>query len=360
MQIIFDNIIFSLQKAGGISVVWYELLRRIINEKIVESRFIEFDNCNTNIFRKKLNIDADKIDKRSKQIVKLRRYFNPIIKSNEKFIFHSSYYRYSTNKNAINITTVHDFTYEKYFKGFAKWIHCWQKYKAINHSDFIVCVSENTKNDLIHFLPKINTDKIRIIHNGVSDEYLRLPENIDYHLHFPNESFILYVGARDTYKRFDLAIKVSKKFGFNLVIVGGGELNKTERSHLNQYLGIENYIQITKINNTVLNKYYNKAYCLMYTSEYEGFGIPLIEAQKAGCPVIAYNGSSITEIAGNSACLINELSLDEISEYITILQNKGRRKEIIKDGLFNAEKFSWDKTYQQYLNLYLEIQKNLN
>ena len=357
MQIIFDNIIFSLQKAGGISVVWYELLNRIFKEKVIESHFIEFDDCNNNIFRNKLNIDADKINKKSKLFLKIRRYFNPKIKSNEKFIFHSSYYRYSLNRDAINITTVHDFTYEKYFKGFAKWIHCWQKYKAINHSDFIVCVSENTKNDLIHFLPKINLNKIRIIHNGVSEEYLRLPEINDYQLNFPSESYILYVGARDVYKRFDLAIQTSKKFNYKLVIVGGGKLSKTEIFELNNHLGADNYAKIPKISNQELNKYYNNAFCLMYTSEYEGFGIPLIEAQKAGCPVIAYNGSSITEIAGDSACLINELSVNEISEHIIILQNKAKRQEIINKGLLNAERFSWDKTYQQYLDLYLEIQK---
>jgi len=360
MQIVFDNIIFSLQKAGGISVVWYEILRRIIPSKNTDCRFIEFENAEKNIFRKILAIDPDRLSLKKSRLIRISRYFNPKIKSTEKFIFHSSYYRFCNNPYAINITTVHDFTYEKYFKGLSKWIHCQQKYRAIRHSDYIVCVSENTKKDLIQFLPDIDRNKIRVIHNGVSDQYAVLTGKQDDHLKYPAGTYLLYVGSRDVYKRFDLAVEVAKKFNFKLVIVGGGQLNKKETAEINQHLGSENYIQIHRIENEELNRYYNNAFCLMYTSEYEGFGIPLIEAQKAGCPVIAYNGSSITEIAEDSSCLVNQLTMDEICQHIILLQDKEKRQEIIKKGLINAERFSWDKTFQQYLNLYFEIQQSNN
>lgn len=359
MQIIFDNIIFSLQKAGGISVVWYEILKRIISEKNRNYRFIEFENAEKNIFRKLLTISPVELITKKSLFIKFSRYFNPRIKSAYKFIFHSSYYRICKNANAINITTVHDFTYEKYFKGLSKWIHCQQKYRAIRHSDYIVCVSENTKKDLIHFLPEIDTDKIRIIHNGVSEEYSVISGQQDYQLHFPRGTYILYVGSRDVYKRFDLAVEVAKQFNYKLVIIGGGKLSKKEKAEINRTLGSENYFQIHRIENQELNRYYNNAFCLMYTSEYEGFGIPLIEAQKAGCPAIAYNGSSITEIAKGSSCLINQLTMDEISRHIIDLRDNEKRQEIIKNGLINAERFSWDKTYQQYSDLYLEIRQTI-
>lgn len=72
---------------------------------------------------------------------------------------------------------------------------------------------------------------------------------------------------------------------------------------------------------------------MLYPSIYEGFGIPILEAQKAGCPVIAYKGSSIPEIIGDDTLLINESSTSEIQRCISILQDEQQRTNIIKKGL---------------------------
>ena len=105
-------------------------------------------------------------------MLRYKRYLPVTCKNvNESFIFHSSYFRISSNPNAINITTVHDFTYEYFYHGLHKWIHCWQKYYAIRKSKYVVCISENTKKDLLNFLPDVDEKKIHVIYNGVSDDY---------------------------------------------------------------------------------------------------------------------------------------------------------------------------------------------
>ena len=126
MEIIYDNIIFAIQQFGGISVVWEELLSRITPAKCTE--FVDIDVSKTyNLNRSRLNIPEKDII-RTIKIPRISRYLPVRISKEEPFIFHSSYYRYCTNKNAINITTVHDFTYELFRSGLRQKMHTWQKY----------------------------------------------------------------------------------------------------------------------------------------------------------------------------------------------------------------------------------------
>ena len=170
MSVVFDNIIFSLQKAGGISVVWQELIKRILKDSDINVSFIE--QYNENIFRKKLQIPEELIihNNFSKLPISFQRYLNPRIR-NESGIFHSSYYRTTSNPNLINISTVHDFTYEYYRKGLPKLIHQKQKVLAINKSKKIICVSNNTKKDLLKFYPNIQESCIEVIYNGVDSVF---------------------------------------------------------------------------------------------------------------------------------------------------------------------------------------------
>lgn len=350
MKLILDNLIFSLQKSGGISVVWYELLLRLMKSPI-EIHYLNY--LNENIFCKELNFTRNSIIKTdSSFLLVLKRYFSPYIKFNEPFIFHSSYYRTCDNPNAINITTVHDFTYEYYESGFRKRLHSWQKNKAIRHSDYIICISENTKKDLLKFLPDIDESKIRVIYNGVSNDYFRIKNKSELKIPYGLNKYVLFVGARNEYKNFKLAVKAIAQTELKLVIVGP-LLNENEKMFVEKcFEDPQRYHCTGRISNSELNKLYNCAYALLYPSMYEGFGIPVIEAQKAGCPVIAYNASSIPEIIGKTPLLLQRLCIDEIINRISLLKDTHTREQIISDGLENAKRFTWDKMYEQVIELY--------
>lgn len=350
MKIILDNLIFALQKSGGISVVWYELLSRLMKTEF-ETLYLNYQN--ENLFSKELHFNKDNVIKTNNSfLLAFKRYFNPCIKFNQPFIFHSSYYRTCDNPQAINITTVHDFTYEYYESGFRKFLHSWHKYKAIRHSDYIICISENTKKDLLKFLPDIDERKIRVIYNGVSGDYFRITNMPDLNLPYGVNEYALFVGARNEYKNFKLAVQAIAKTELKLAIVGP-PLNEGEKIFVEECLGNpQRYFCTGRISNSELNKLYNCAYALLYPSMYEGFGIPVIEAQKAGCPVIAYNASSIPEIIGNTPLLLQELSIDELIKHIIILKDTYVREQIINDGLENAKRFTWDKMYEQVIELY--------
>jgi mannosyltransferase len=283
---------------------------------------------------------------------------NPVCLGNEKFIFHSSYYRTSKSKNALNITTIHDFTYEYFVKGIPRYTHHIQKANAINNSHGIICVSENTKKDLLHFFPKTDLKKIRVIYNGVSDKYKPLIKENDLTGKFGilnNKRYLLFLGSRAKYKNFKTAIEVIQLLQeFELVIIGGGKLTKQENVHLNTLIP-DKFLYYSELNEEELNLLYNYAFCLLYPSSHEGFGIPILEAMCAGCPVVTTNKSSIPEVAGDAALFVDVIKAENFVKKVLLLTNKKQREIIISKGFEQSQKFSWDKCYQETRQVYKEV-----
>ncbi len=351
MKIIYDNIIFSLQKVGGISLYWYELTKRLKAKEDITF----FESGNQNIFRKEFDLDTVHETNLS---VRLLRYLPFSKKLPEKAIFHSSYYRVSLQRSIVNITTVHDFTYEYYRTGIAKYIHIWQKNFAIKNSDGIICVSENTKKDLIRFLPNIDYSKIRVIYNGVGKEFKKLSISQQYlekeFTVLNNKKYILYIGDRSSYKNFGMAVETIKNLkNYYFVIVGGQELNRHELQNMED---IKNRVfHFRGIEGDKLNILYNNAFCLLYPSSYEGFGIPILESMRAECPVISTNTSSIVEVAGKAALLVDEINVKSFVKKIQKLEDDDLRNELILKGLVQSKKFSWDKCFEETYDFYTKI-----
>ncbi len=350
-RVIFDNIIFYWQRSGGISVVWYELISRFLkNHDSVN--FVDYDTTSDNKYYSALHIPADNIVRKcSTGWLKFRRYLPVRIKLKEPFIFHSSYYRICSNKKAVNIVTVHDFTYEYFRHGISKWLHCLTKYHSIRKADYVICISENTKKDLLKFVPQVDERKIRIIYNGVGESFKMLDERLRYQ--DKDEKYLVFIGGRDEYKNFNLALETAQLVNMKLVIVGR-KLSENEFTLVHRYVG-HNYSDLGFVDDDKLNRIYNKAFALIYPSSYEGFGIPVIEAQKAGCPVIAMNKSSITEVAGNKDLLVETEDAREFAKKVKLLLNPEYRQQTIKKGLTNSQRFGWQKTYEEYKQLYTSI-----
>lgn len=334
MNIIYDGIIYKLQSSGGVSVYFNEIISRA---KLLEKSVLL---CDSNSIPDEFSDISLKFTSRF-----LERYRD--VKCNIDGIFHSSYYRLPYNRKLKVITTVHDFTYEKYVSGPAKWVHTWQKNRAIKNSDLVICVSQNTANDLMQYCP-IDSSKIRVIHNGVSSSYFSIPE-----LQSSNSNNVIFVGTRNGYKNFGYAIKsIAHIPHLNLHIVGGGILNKNEKQLLDKYLP-NRYKWLGRLSDQELNIAYNSAYALLYPSSYEGFGIPILEAMRAGCPVIAVNISSIPEVAGDAAILVNTPSIDSFVEALKNIPLL--REELILKGFNQVNKFSWERCFEETLSVYNEL-----
>lgn len=307
MNVVFDNIIYTLQRNGGISVVWTELLRRARADKDLQCAELDY---------------VQKMTPRP-----LERYWIPAYLAAAPAIFHSSYFRVLPQKGVHNVTTVHDLTYHFYRRGLAKAVHLWEEERALRHSEAVICVSENTKRDLLRFYPWYPEEQITIAYNGVSDDFYPMKS-------VKKKGFLLFVGnSKAAYKRYDVA------------------------QHVAQLTGIE-LVTAANVTKEELNKLYNEALCLLYPSDYEGFGLPVLEAQKAGCPVIAQDNSSIPEIIGEEGLMIQhdtpERMAAEMADIVRQLLSQPTDK-IIAAGIENAKRFSWDQSYQQVKKAYENI-----
>lgn len=334
-MLIIDGIVEKLQSGGGVTVVFKELL----------SRTNEYEYY---VYDKPSKISNAYTLKKSRMFERYRDVkFLAASYSDSLDIFHSTYYRLpSTRFEGKVVTTVHDFTYEKYISGPAKWMHSWQKKRAIMNSDVVICVSHNTARDLMQYYP-IDSSKIRVVYNGVSEDYNILSEKQE------KTSEVLFVGARAGYKNFDLAVDaLAKRPELALSIVGGGPLSQAERKSLSEKIS-GRYTWLGGLSNEELNVVYNRAYALLYPSSYEGFGIPIIEAMRAGCPVVAVNASSIPEVAGNAAILTDYADAELFSN--ALLSVSEEREALVIAGLEQAKKFSWDKCFRETLQVYNEL-----
>jgi len=310
LDIIFDNIIYTLQRYGGISVVWNELLSRAREDTDLQVT------------------ELDYVEKLSPRF--MERYRIPAYQASTPTIFHSSYFRVLPQQGVHNVTTVHDLTYHFYRQGLAKAVHLWEEERAIRHSEAVICVSENTKRDLLRLYPGVQEENVQVIYNGVSDVFCPIPS-------VEKKGFLLYVGnTQAAYKRYDVAQRVAQLTGLELVTAAD-------------------------VTQAQLNRMYNEALCLLYPSDYEGFGLPIIEAQRAGCPVIAQRASSIPEIIGAEGLTVKhdtpERMAQEMADIVRQLQSRSTQA-IIAAGMKNAERFSWDTMYKHVKQVYENIYHN--
>ena len=270
-------------------------------------------------------------------------------------IVHATYldpYVFDYRKDAKIVCTVHDMTREifcdTYYKN-DKFIG-WQK-KYIYNSDHIFAVSHNTKKDILKFYPDIPEDRISVVHHGCS-ELIHDKDNKKYDL---PERYVLFVGARFAYKNFERFVKASKIIlekdnDIKVIFAGGGEFNKSERQIVCDH---DDKIIQMPADDKMLSALYENALCLVYPSLYEGFGMPVLEAFSAGCPVVSSNTSSLPEVGGEAAAYFDPYSIEEMAEVIKdVIYNDDKRKQMADMGRKRKELFSWDRSAEKMAEQY--------
>lgn len=330
-MIIFDGIIYNLQKNGGISVYFDELFK-LLNQKNIKYKTILYNEELT-----------DKYNSTFLQPRILERYRNCKLDQYSE-IFHSTYYREPhTKNNHATVVTVHDFLYEKYSRFDKKLIHGLQKNSAIKNADAIICVSKKTKKDLLDYIGITNNQKIFVIHNGVSSMFKTSEKSKT------SKPYILYIGNRRGYKNFSLLKKTIPMLKeYDLKIVGGEPLTSNDYE-LNSACKHSSIEWFGNIDEKTLIKLYQDAYCLVYPSLDEGFGIPIIESMKCGTPVICMNNEIFQEVAGKAAIFIE----NDVDSLLEGLKKLSESYEQYKKRIYaHSQQFSWEKTHSKTLEVY--------
>ncbi|NJN78760.1 MAG: glycosyltransferase family 4 protein, partial [Saprospiraceae bacterium] len=234
-----------MQKSGGISLYWYELIKNFPTQN-VNIQFLENKKID-NLFRNQLNLQDTTIHHRSEPIIIDR--FTPVRIHNDSIkptIFHSSYYRRLRNKseNVKEVITLHDLTEIEYYN-FTRYFHKKQIIKAIHQADGIICISNKTKSDLFQHFPEVNSKPIKVIHHGITSHYrilpkkelIRLTNKLELQYLLNKDNIVLYVGNRKAkYKNFLPMVKALKNTDYKLIIAGGEELSRKELILLNNNL----------------------------------------------------------------------------------------------------------------------------
>ena len=282
-------------------------------------------------------------------------------------IFHSSHFRIPFSHKAKIVSTIHDLTYERELvntSASGKALNIWQHKQAIDRADAIVCISENTKQEMLDIYPRAAHKSIHVIPHGTSftiDNKIPLHSSPRLTALAPQlKQFILYVGVRTYYKNFTSALlgfahSELPQQGYSLICTGKpfdqNEQALIDKLNLTSQVLLIDYATIDE-----LQYLYQNALALTYTSTYEGFGLPPLEAMSCGCPVIAANTSSMPEVIGDSGILLDQITDDTaITQALNSLLDSKVRAELIAKGLNRAKLFSWDKSAEQHIEVYKSL-----
>jgi mannosyltransferase len=247
------------------------------------------------------------------------------------------------------VVTAYDFMYERYRKGPARWVHTLQKRRSLERADVISCISAFTRDDVLEFFPHIDPARLRVVPLGVDTDTFfpdRKPDDA------PLAQTVLFVGQRGGYKRFDLAMDAVRAAQAPLRLgIVGPELSAEERSLLDSTLG-RRWQHFGPVSSSRLRELYSSAYALLFPSDCEGFGLPVLEAMACHCPVVAAHRASLPEVGGNAALYAKEQRTDDYAQALCQLSVHEVRARLIADGMRRIDQFTWAQTCRKTQELY--------
>lgn len=366
MKVAYDSQIFTAQKYGGISRYFVRLGEEL---SVINTEIGFFAPMYKNYYLDKVTNDLVHGNFIKSYPLKSRRLFKIYNRLKGRYemskwepdVIHETYY---TDKNTVksstpSVITIHDMIHELFPTSFpASDRTSSLKRNAAIRADHIICVSKNTKKDLLSYF-KIPENKVTVIHHGIDG--LVKPNEISLETKKKvNQPYLLYVGNREGYKNFIRFIKAFSNSemlnkDFQVIAFGGGEFNKSELTLLHK-LDLKDNVIYRQGDDQLLSYLYSNATALIYPSIYEGFGMPTLEAMAHRCPVIASNSSSIPEVVANAGHYFNPKDIDSIKNSIEqVVYSSHLINELITRGNERVTHFSWKKCAKKTKSVYKKI-----
>ena len=365
LSVYYDFQILLAQKYGGISRYIYELVSRL--PKFGAEPEISCIHNHNYYFGERLGIYGT--NSRSKilrladlgtffYVNRLKAFFD--LKRKDYDIVHPTYYYASRPKHGNFIVTVHDMTHEKYADLYGKNRRVIAaKQRIIHQADRIIAVSENTKRDILAYYPDIAPAKISVIYHGASMSQQEKPSGKFTLMN--GQKYILFVGLRGGYKNFMRFVEAVRMIldrhkDLHVFCAGGGAFTDEEQRLFGEYAS---RIHQGGLSDEELADAYAGAECFVFPSEYEGFGIPILEAFACGCPVVCSNASCFPEVAESSAEYFDPLNPENMAaKILEVLDDEALREKFRVSGRERLKFFDWDKTAMETLKCYKEAINN--
>jgi glycosyltransferase involved in cell wall biosynthesis len=257
---------------------------------------------------------------------------------------------------SVLITTVYDMIYELFPQFYGNNAEKVRKFKlsAVQRADHVICISRNTKNDLMRMF-HVPEGKITVVHEGFSDQPFH---DVSQEKPLLTVPYILFVGPRRYHKNFDSLLKAycqSKNLHktFKLLCFGGTPITQGELQIMREYnVDVTSLVHFKGDDKLLSNAYYN-ASAVIVTSLYEGFGNVAMEAMAHSCPVACSNTSSFPEVVGNAGEYFDPREPGDICDAVErIVFSRGRIHELRKIGKQRVKLFSLEKCAQETFNVY--------
>ena len=236
-------------------------------------------------------------------------------------------------------------------------------FEGIRKAMRIIAVSQSTKDDLMHYLD-IPDERISVVYEGIDHRVFRPVSQRIY-----NHPYILFVSTEHPRKNFTTLLKAfsqlkSESRFKELKLVKVGNAGGQETDFRSQTMGVVESLNLSNeviftdfVPEADLPTYYSGAEVFVLPSLYEGFGFPVLEAMACACPVITSNNSSLPEVVGEAGIMVDPQNTNNLAQAMSkVLTDSKLRDNMIRKGLEQAKRFSWEKAAEQTLEVYHKVE----
>jgi glycosyltransferase involved in cell wall biosynthesis len=291
-----------------------------------------------------------------------------IIKDVGAELVHYHYYITPLNTPIPSVVTVHGTVYSQYPKllpVFRRVMYNLCMRHSMNQSSMVTCVSNYTADDVRKFFPSVPQGKIRVVYNGVESRFSPPEmdtEDVKAKLGLPG-SYIMYMGNHRKSKNIEGLIKafsmIKNSIPHYLLLPTAAGKDSLQTVQAVAEHGLTDRVVFHEMPDEDQPAIYGAADLFVFPSINEGFGLPVLEAMACGTPVITSNTSSLPEVVGDAAVMVDPLDSQALAEsMIDVLRNPDLQKDMVSKGLERAKIFTWERCASEMIDVYRQALGN--